>query len=272
MGRMTTLSVMLGLKHRVATSGLAGIAGRLRSCWHRLRVFSHPELGLLLREDAMMGVVLSRRIGPDWNCLDVGAHLGSVFYRLAELAPEGQHAMVEASADKAQILRSRFGADRVHEVAVSDTPGEVTFYENIDEPGYSSLAKRSSRGRVVERKVKAVRLDDLLGDARFDFIKIDVEGFEYPALRGAEKLIRRCRPLIQFEAGGVADNDLERGTTQALFDWLTRDMDYDVFAVFDLFYNRPPIDAHMFASYRSYPFLAFNYFAVPRDSTAPKQT
>ncbi|KIN63667.1 Methyltransferase FkbM family [Sulfitobacter noctilucicola] len=266
---MTTLSTSLRLKHRVATSPFSGVAGRLRDVVRRARGVRHPELGLLRCEDAMIDAVMKRRIGRDWNCLDVGAHLGSVFYRLCELAPQGHHAMVEASADKAAMLRARFGADRVHEVAVSDTPGEVSFFENLDDSGFSSLANRSSRGRVVERKVTAARLDDLMGDARVDFIKIDVEGFEFPALRGAKKLLERCRPVIQFEAGAVADDDLQTATTDALFDWLTNQMNYDVYAAFDLFYDRPAIDAAMFASYRRYPFLAFNYFALPRGNDTP---
>lgn len=258
----------LGLKHRIATSGLAGPVGAVRGRLRAMRGLLHPELALLYREDAMMDAVLERLIQPDWNCLDVGAHLESVFYKLTQLAPKGTHAMVEASRGKAQMLRRRFGDDAVHPVAVSDSNGEVTFYENVDQPGYSSLASRDSRGRVVERRVPARRLDDLLGpDAQVDFIKIDVEGFEFPALRGAEALLRRCRPLILFEAGAVADTDIADSDDRALFEWLTQTMGYDIYATFDLYYNRRPITADQFNSYRTYPFLAFNYFALSADKT-----
>ncbi|SFE00834.1 methyltransferase, FkbM family [Sulfitobacter brevis] len=218
----------LGLKHRIATSGLAGPVGAVRGRLRAMRELLHPELALLYREDAMMDAVLERLIQPDWNCLDVGAHLESVFYKLTQLAPKGTHAMVEASPGKAQMLR----------------------------------------GRVVERRVAARRLDDLLGpDAQVDFIKIDVEGFEFPALRGAEALLRRCRPLILFEAGAVADTDIADSDDRALFEWLTQTMGYDIYATFDLYYNRRPITADQFNSYRTYPFLAFNYFALSADKT-----
>ena len=45
--------------------------------------------------------------------------------------------------------------------------------------------------------------DELLGERRFDFIKIDVEGMEIACLRGLEGLIARCRPVLYVEV----DND-----------------------------------------------------------------
>lgn len=270
----------LRFKHRIATSPLGGAAGALRGQWRGLRGLRNPELGLLTREDAMVNAVLQARIGAGWNCLDIGAHLGSVYYRLTRLAPRGQHRMIEASPGKAQMLRDRFGAEAVIECAVSDTEGEVTFHENLDQPGFSALDKRASRGRTVERRLRARRLDDILGDdTRVDFIKIDVEGHEYPALRGGEALLRRCRPLIQFEAGARDDADLAGGPDDPaapLFHWLTDDLGYAVYAAFDLHYGRPAIDAAQFASYRSYPYMAFNYFAVhpqhlPPATSAPRR-
>jgi hypothetical protein len=48
--------------------------------------------------------------------------------------------------------------------------------------------------------VAGLRIDDLLPEGReVDFIKIDVEGAEFNALRGAASLIRRCHPLIVSE-------------------------------------------------------------------------
>lgn len=46
-----------------------------------------------------------------------------------------------------------------------------------------------------ELPVPSVAIDDL-GLARVDFIKLDVEGAELPALRGAEATLRRDRPRL----------------------------------------------------------------------------
>jgi hypothetical protein len=55
--------------------------------------------------------------------------------------------------------------------------------------------------------VAGVRLDDILHLARLDFIKIDVEGHEFLALRGFEQHIRRFRPVIvsEFAPTGMHD-------------------------------------------------------------------
>ena len=45
-------------------------------------------------------------------------------------------------------------------------------------------------------RIAAVALDDVLPTQRVDFIKLDVEGAEIQALRGAAQLIQRSRPVL----------------------------------------------------------------------------
>lgn len=49
-----------------------------------------------------------------------------------------------------------------------------------------------------DQKVKTVKLDDFQFE-RLDLLKIDVEGFEYKVLQGADNTIRRFRPKIIIE-------------------------------------------------------------------------
>lgn len=46
--------------------------------------------------------------------------------------------------------------------------------------------------------VKMIALDQL-GIEDLDLLKLDVEGYEYPALKGAEDTIKRCRPVVLIE-------------------------------------------------------------------------
>lgn len=55
--------------------------------------------------------------------------------------------------------------------------------------GTSAISDRSV-------KVAATSLDEELGDARVTFIKMDVEGAEMEALRGAEHIIRTQHPKL----------------------------------------------------------------------------
>jgi FkbM family methyltransferase len=257
------LAPALRLKHRIATSPLAGPVGVLRGLQGRLRAVLHPELGLLHQEGRLTDACLAKLIRPDWNCLDVGGHLGSVSYTLSTLAPRGRLHIVEASPAKAAALRARFARATVHPVAVSDHTGEAVFYENVAQPGFSSLTNRTSRGETREVRVPMARIDDLWpADLPLHFVKIDVEGHEYAALRGAEVALGRHRPHILFEAGAVEDRDVNADSYDALYSFLTG-LGYAIRPVFHQHYGREPVTLDAFNACRLYPFTAFNFFATP---------
>lgn len=59
--------------------------------------------------------------------------------------------------------------------------------------GAAQGAKISESGTV---NIDTVSIDETVGDDKVTFIKLDVEGAEYKALRGAERTIERCRPKL----------------------------------------------------------------------------
>jgi FkbM family methyltransferase len=64
------------------------------------------------------------------------------------------------------------------------------------------------------------------GITRIDFVKIDVDGYEFPVLQGFQRTLRRCRPKILIEIapyfyGATQAADFER------FIGFLRDLDYD---------------------------------------------
>ena len=260
----TTLAPLSArIKHLLATSPAGRPLARLRTLkdWpNRLR---HPELAELYREDGYIDALLPRFVTRGSACLDIGAHFGAVAYRLASLSG-GWLGMVEASPWKAALLRRRFPGATIYETAVSDRNGSVTFYENVDRPGFSSLSDRASRGKTQAVNVPLARLDTILPPGqKVGFVKIDVEGHEHAALQGGTEMLTRDRPVILFEAGAAADEDLDTTSYDKLFDWLTGDLNYRIFAPCDLIAGRAPLDAAGFEAHRTYPFTAFNFFALP---------
>lgn len=73
-------------------------------------------------------------------------------------------------------------------LAVSDEHRLVTFSGG---DGEACALSEAGSDRVL-----AVPLDDVLTTVQVDFLKIDVEGADLQALRGAKRLIARCRPVI----------------------------------------------------------------------------
>ena len=52
---------------------------------------------------------------------------------------------------------------------------------------------------VHQREVEVIAIDDLFLEHRIHFIKIDIEGGEWPAIQGAANTIRNCYPVLMTE-------------------------------------------------------------------------
>ncbi len=230
----------------------------------------NPELWDMYLEDRRTKVALQALLKEDSNCLDVGAHVGSTLRRLMDLAPAGEHMAIEADPDKAAALAERFPSVTVVNAAVSSTSGPGRFYR-ARRSGFSSLRPPIDSEVAGEIDVSVIRLDDLIDGVApgvtaeipaFDFVKLDVEGAELPALQGGEVFLKRHRPLVLFECGPNGTMDAFGYSRRDLFDYL-QDLDYEVHAIFDFVYGRAPLSAVEFDKAGSYPYRGFNYLALP---------
>jgi len=86
----------------------------------------------------------------------------------------------------------------LHAVAVGERAGEVPF-EHLGHHGSAILPSASAPGCAPSEHVRVARIDDIVDD-RPTIIKLDVEGFELPALKGAANTIREARPKIMASA------------------------------------------------------------------------
>jgi FkbM family methyltransferase len=76
--------------------------------------------------------------------------------------------------------------------------------------------------------IKQITIDSLNVDP--DLIHLDIEGFEGPALLGAQSTINRCRPLIVLETNGSGD---DYGWPQEKIDSLLASWNYKIHVSWD---------------------------------------
>jgi len=176
----------------------------------------------------------------DWF-IDCGAHLGTYTILAASLVgPTGSVHAFEASPAALTLLCENLSLNsltrvHVHASAVADKPGTIPFV--VDRKGGSGNRIRTSLDRenlVVE--VAAVRMQDVLPSGPYAMAKLDIEGAEARALKGAEEMLRRASPPVwQFEA---VDRFLRRygSSLEELVHWLDG-LGYGV-AVYDADANR----------------------------------
>jgi FkbM family methyltransferase len=152
---------------------------------------------------------IQRRIGPGDVVLDVGSFLG--IYAILEArraGPAGRVIAIEPTASSAAIACRHFawndtGAPvSLIEAAAGDSAGRTSFYE-YDEPYVNALAAAVDvTGTPRLRPVQVVTLDDVCRDLQVvpTFIRMDVQGAEFLALRGARELIRAAGPRLTIVA------------------------------------------------------------------------
>ena len=163
-----------------------------------------------MRDLRQLAALLEEVLEPGSDCLDVGAHEGTMLREMVRFAPHGRHVAWEPIPALARRLREEFPSVEVREAALSDRAGERAFAHVLDEPGWSGfIARPTPAGSAVETiTVRCERLDEALpDDVRPALVKIDVEGAEEQVILGATETLRRHRPVVAFEHGaGSADH------------------------------------------------------------------
>ncbi|MGA8757182.1 MAG: FkbM family methyltransferase [Stellaceae bacterium] len=141
---------------------------------------------------------------PNSRCLDVGANFGFFTCLMARFCHQGKVVGVEPNHHVYELMRDNIYINGLQEwaspkhAAISDLVGTLKLYRRIKRSGNTSifdvpeaLLEALGEPRSEPFQVACLRIDDLLleFDNRIDFIKIDVEGAEPLAMRGAQQTI-----------------------------------------------------------------------------------
>ena len=196
--------------------------------------------------EAIITAVYSNILKPGDFALDGGANHGVHTGPMSAcVGRKGLVAAVEAMPELAATLAAKWkkpGNVRIVQAALGAFEGETDFVFVPQADGYSGRKQQSNIPATALEGVRKLTvaqstIDHIIAQmVRYDlrFMKLDLEGGEYDALRGAGDAMGRCRPLIVFENG--------RGRAAELYGY-DREQWFALFAqhgyqVFDLF-GRP---------------------------------
>jgi len=152
---------------------------------------------------------VQRFLRPGMTVLDVGAHHGLYTLLASRLVGnQGKVVAFEPSPRERLRLEKHMRLNRAHNIeikpfALGAESGEAELYLADGSDDWCNSLRRplESSGRTVRVQVK--RLDDVAANARLakvDFLKLDVEGAELEALKGAGILLNRApRPVVLAE-------------------------------------------------------------------------
>jgi FkbM family methyltransferase len=147
--------------------------------------------------------IFTRFIQRGSIALDIGANIGAHTVPMAQLAgPNGLVVAFEPQPILHQILCANLAVNSIpntmtYAMALGNNQGTCM----IPVLDYSKPYNFGGLGMDQVTEGVAVplgRLDDFLLE-RVDFIKLDVEGYEFQVLEGAAQTVDRCRPVMYVE-------------------------------------------------------------------------
>jgi FkbM family methyltransferase len=159
------------------------------------------------KQDAMWQPFLAHLDIAD--VVDVGANDGQFAALIHRLCPKARIISVEPLESclprLSEVLRGVPGS-RLIRAAAGENPGTATMYESGFSPCSSLLAGTDLLGEdyqaaavISSVTIPVVRLDDELANEAFDgdlLVKFDVQGYEIPAFRGAEELLKKAKLVV----------------------------------------------------------------------------
>ncbi len=239
--------------------------------WFQLGVNAEIGVGNFL--EYVIQIIYSSILSPGDVAIDGGANRGMHSIPMASVVGEnglviGFEAIPKLASDLSnKLTENRIENVLIRSVAIGDKTGFVEFHYVIDCDYRSGIKEQHGipenfKGSAVKISVPLSTLDrEVDGEKRVRFIKLDLEGGEYHALRGAERIMNMDKPLIVFENGRETSAKVygyQRSDWFALF----HDREYEVY---DLFGRRFAVED--WENYdRDKSFIPWYFIAASRDS------
>jgi FkbM family methyltransferase len=161
--------------------------------------------------------VIALEVRPGSVFYDVGANVGFYSLLASTLVASGRVYAFEPLPANVNYLRRHLELNGIQnaevlEVAICDRVGASFFYEDETR----AMGRLQTDGQCF---VRTETLDSLVGERRIrppDYMKMDIEGAELLALRGASQTFRKSRPVLFL---AMHSQEMHRECRQLLESW-----------------------------------------------------
>jgi len=169
------------------------------------------EVGKQLRINGEYGIAEIERLKPHiTSCsrvLIVGAHIGTLAIPISKLCKDV--VAVEANPNTYELLTKNIALNAVFNchainIAASNKEENIKFLCNKINSGGSKRVPKNKKymyyyDKPEEISIKAFSLDNYLDNNEFDVVVMDIEGSEYFALQGMQKILSKAKLLaVEF--------------------------------------------------------------------------
>lgn len=213
----------------------------------KFKIIINPKNGYLdaqiyangLYEPHIVKEILSNTKDGD-VCIDVGANIGHHTIIMSQnVGDTGKiHAYEPIPKIKEQLTKSLLLNEiknvNVLQIALSDKEGEMELNICDSNIGSSSLVNKTNDSEKINIQTKTL---DSYNYEKVNFIKIDVEGFEYNVLLGGENTISKYHPTIIIEYSPVYYQKSNPSHSKEILSFFKK---YD-YTIFDLEDNKKEI-------------------------------
>jgi len=173
------------------------------------------------------------------NCIDAGGHIGTVsriltnkFNHVHTFEPLFGEYLRQNTSDKNNIT--------IYDVGLGYEKTSEKIYIHPTNSGGSTIVEQTRNGvKNFESKEIPIRKIDDYQFEEVDFIKIDVESYEWHVVRGGQQVIKNQKPLLMIELM-MRYQDSKRSVTLT-HNYLVKNLGYRLIKMFneDWVYSHP---------------------------------
>lgn len=147
------------------------------------------------------------------TCVDIGANLGYFSYFMSKhIGAEGKLISVEpislfGDIWKNNMKRSKYNNYSLLQIALGENESEIKMgipiIDGVLHHGMTKPINGKTDINILETRVKMMNPNLVFsGIEKIDFIKIDIEGFEYHVISNMTTFLQKHKPIVQSELSG----------------------------------------------------------------------